>query len=354
MQVNKLKLQNFCNIENLELEADSQMNVIYGENAQGKTNLLEAIWLFTGAKSFRGSRDSDFIKFGQASARAEIEFCAEGVKNDAALEFKESKKAFLNQKPLSSPAKLAGSFNAVIFSPNDLSIIKDGPDKRRRFLDTAIGQLYPNYIEILKNYTRAVKQRNRIISDLKYDGSVSVMLDVFEREIASSGEKIISYRKNYLDTLFKFMPDIYSGISGGREEIMSVYVANSCDSILTEELRKARKRDMLSGVTSVGPHRDDIEFLISKIPARAYGSQGQKRSVALALKFAQAEVAREISGEYPVCLLDDVMSELDKTRQEYILNHIRAWQTFISCCDTENTRGLSGGKLIKLQNGRIL
>ena len=354
MQVKKLTLSSFRNIENIEIFPDSQMNVIYGENAQGKTNIIEALWLFTGAKSFRGSKEQAFITFSKEKAKNSIVFDAFGVESQADMHFGEKREAFLNGKKLNNPARLAGNFNAVVFCPDDLSLVKDGPDKRRRFLDIAIGGLYPNYIEILRSYQRAVLQRNQIIKESRYDGTLTVMLDVFEKEIADAGKKIIKYRSDYLDTLNKYIPSIYDGLSGGREKILSVYVANICGNILEERLKSARSQDIYSGVTSVGPHRDDIEFKINGIDARNFGSQGQKRSVALALKLAQAEVIREISGEYPVCLLDDVMSELDTTRQNYILNHIRDWQSFITCCDPANTKAFEGGKLIEIREGKII
>ncbi len=354
MQVEKLIISGFRNIENIEIMPDSQMNVIFGENAQGKTNILEALWLFTGAKSFRGGKEQNFLGFDKNTAKNTLLFKAAGVSLDAQMCFGEKREVFLNGKKLSSPAALAGNFNAVVFCPDDLSLVRDGPDKRRRFLDIAIGGLYPNYIEILKGYTRAVQQRNQIIKESRYDGSLSIMLDVFENEIADLGSKIIKYRTEYIEILNNYVPKIYNGLSGGKEKILSVYVANICDIMLADELKKARSVDIYSGTTSVGPHRDDIEFNINGKSARSYGSQGQKRSVALALKLAQAEVIRQISGEYPVCLLDDVMSELDTTRQNYILNHIRDWQSFITCCDPANTRALEGGKLIEVKEGKII
>ncbi|MBQ8203926.1 MAG: DNA replication/repair protein RecF [Clostridia bacterium] len=354
MRVNSLTLKNFRNIKNLSLQFDEGMNVICGENAQGKTNIIEALWLFSGAKSFRNSKDSSFIMFGEERAETKTEFVFAGVKNDAKIEFAEKRIAFLNEKKLASPANLAGNFNAIVFSPSDLSLVTDGPAGRRKYLDIAIGQLYPNYIEILKNYMRAVTQRNQIIKDYKYDSTVSVMLDVFETEIISSGAKIIEYREKYIGILNKHIPEIYKGLSGGREEIKSVYVTNCPAIMLEERLKEKRREDMFTGVTSVGPHRDDIEFNINGINARAYGSQGQKRSVALTLKLSQAEVIKEITGEYPICLLDDVMSELDVIRQNYILNHIKNWQSFITCCDPSNTERLKEGKIFTVSKGEVI
>lgn len=353
MQVDKLRCVNFRNLKGIELYPEKGMNVICGENAQGKTNIIEAIWLFTGAKSFRGTKDSSFVCFGENAARCELDFHFEGVENNAIMDFGERRSATLNEKTLSAPSGLAGSFKAVVFSPSDLSVVCDGPAVRRRFLDIAIGGLNPVYIEVLRNYTRAVSQRNQIIKDLRYDSTLSVLLDSFEEEIAANGEKIINMRTEYVDKLSAFLPQIFSGLSSGREEIMSLYVGKCRDNILAE-LKNSRREDMFTGNTSVGPHRDDLEFKINGISARNYGSQGQKRSVALALKLAQAEVIKEISGEYPVCLLDDVMSELDPARQNYVLNHIEGMQSFLTCCDPSNTKGLQNGRIFEVKGGAVI
>lgn len=354
MNVKNITLNNFRNIKNLQLEFDGEINVICGENAQGKTNILEALWLFSGAKSFRNTKDTEFIKFGEKNAKIYTEYKFLGVENTAQINFEEKRTAFLNEKKLKNTSNLAGKFNAVIFTPSDLNIITDGPEKRRRFLDISIGQLYPNYIEILRSYNRAVMQRNKLIKEYRYDKTLYVMIEVFEKEICDMGNKIINYRKRYIEILNKYVSSIYFEISGGKENILSEYITKSSEKITLTELEKSREKDMYTASTSIGPHRDDINFKINGISARAYGSQGQKRSVALSLKLAGAEVIKEISGEYPICLLDDVMSELDENRQNYILNHIRNWQSFITCCDTSNIKNLKEGKVIKIKNGGLI
>ena len=354
MQVKKLKLNNFRNIKREEFDFDEKINVISGENAQGKTNIIESIWLFCGAKSFRYSKDTSFIKFGEQKGETQLDFISGSVLHNAKIKFGETKTAELDGKALKNTSGLAGVFKAVVFSPADLSLVGGGPEKRRRFLDLSIGQLYPGFIEVLRAYSRAVMQRNKIIKEYKYDPSVSIMLDVFEAEIAEKGSKIIEYRKKFLDRLNLFVPSLYSGLSSGREEIVALYVASKDPKMLREELEKARKQDSLLGVTSVGPHRDDIDLQINGISARAYGSQGQKRSVAIALKLASLGVFGDISGEYPVCLLDDVLSELDEARQNYILNHVKDWQTFITCCDAASVTRLSGGKVFNIENGGVI
>jgi len=353
MIVLNLKCKNFRNIENLSISPCEEMNVICGENAQGKTNILEAIWLFTGAKSFRTSKDNNFIKFGSEKAECSLDFKSEGIIKNAEIKIKEKREIFLNQKKVKSASEFAGNFNAIVFSPNDLSLVSEGPSVRRKFLDTAIGQLYPSYISVLKNYIRAVTQRNKIIKDFKYDTTLSVMLDVYENEIALLGNKIINFRKRYIEIINEFLPTVYDGISNGREKIETEYNP-SCKEYLLENLKEARKEDMFSGVTSVGPHRDDLEFKINGISARNFASQGQKRSIALAVKLSEAEVIKKKNGETPVILLDDVMSELDPLRQDFILNHIKGMQSFLSCCDEGNIKNLIAGKKFIISNGSVI
>ena len=353
MKVKKIEISNFRNIEKLILEPCNKVNVIWGENAQGKTNILEAIWIFCGAKSFRGSKDNELIKKDCDEALISLIFESEEIEKTASIKIKEKREAVLNNNKLKTASALAGKFNSIIFSPQDLRIVTDGPSVRRKFIDTAIAQIYPTYIEILRNYAKAVTERNQIIKNLKYDSTVSIMLDVFEEEIAKYGEKIIYLRKKYINEATSKIKAFYNGISSGKEKIEIFYKASWDKDNLLEALKKSRKEDMNFGFTSVGPHRDDIEFLINSMQARSYASQGQKRSIALSLKLSEAEIISEKTGEKPVFLLDDVMSELDVSRQDYILNHIKEMQTFITCCDPSNIKNLKAGKVFKIVNGEI-
>lgn len=354
MRILSFSCRNFRNLQDIEIDSFDEMNVICGENAQGKTNLLEGIWLFTGIKSFRGAKDSAFVRFGCEKAELNINFSADGIENDAKIEIKEHRAATFNNNKLKTPSLMAGKFNATVFSPNDLGLVRDGPSVRRRFIDIAIGQLYPSYISAIKNYMRAVTQRNSIIKDYRYDSTLSVMLDVFEDEIAVNGGKICETRKKYIERLDEFLPAVYDGLSSGKEKLETEYITSVGEENLRQALVGSRKTDMFTGITSIGPHRDDIEFKINGISARNFGSQGQKRSVALALKLSEAEVINKVSGEYPVFLLDDVMSELDPERQNYILNHIKGIQSFITCCDPSNVERLKSGKIFEMRNGRIV
>ncbi len=351
MIISKVLLSNFRNIENIEIFPDNRMNVICGENAQGKTNIIEAIWSLTGAKSFRGAKESEFIKFGEQKAKIEAQFLSEGIEKNIKILFDEKKQVFLNSKKLKNSSSVVGNLNAIVFSPSDLRLLTDGPSIRRRFLDLSIGQLYPSYIEILKSYMRAVTQRNSIIKDLKYDSTVSIMLDIFEEEISANGKKIIEMRKRYIEKLNQFLPKIYSGISQGKEILATEYIYEKEE--LKELLKKKREEDMFLGVTSVGPHRDDLIFKINGVNARSFASQGQKRSIALSLKLAEAEVIKQNVGECPICLMDDVMSELDPERQNFILNHIKEMQVFLTCCDPSNFKKLEAGKVFNIKNGSV-
>ncbi len=353
MRVLSLECKSFRNLNDVFIVPCDETNVICGENAQGKTNIIEAIWLFTGAKSFRSSKDSEFLQFDKQKAVLKLKFLSEGVENQAEIVITDKRKAKLNDNNLNTASLLAGKFNAIIFSPDDLKLISEGPSVRRRFLDTAIGQIYPSYINLLKSYLRAVAQRNKIIKDYRYDSTLSIMLDVFEEEIADNAEKINKYRKLYLESLNEFLPKVYDGICSGRETLTTKYIY-SFSGDFKEALKNSRQEDMYTGVTAIGPHRDDIDFKINGVSARKYGSQGQKRSVALAVKLSEAEVIKKNVGEWPVILLDDVMSELDVTRQNYILNHIKGMQSFITCCDDQNVKNLIAGKKFKVKDGNLL
>ncbi len=355
MKFKKLEISNFRNIENLEIELSDEINVIYGQNAQGKTSILEALWCFTGAKSFRGSKDSEMICFGKESSKLKLHFFDDGRDQNCEINIEKSRTAVLNDVNYGSASKIAGKIYSIVFSPNDLNIIKDGPNFRRKFLDTAIFQLYPKYIDISRRYLRAVDQRNKILKEIKFNPNLSEFLEDFENEIVNFGAEIIEYRENFVKNLKEFLPSIYNGISGGKEKIDVIYETTASKS--KQEFKNLLKNSLTSDLqtlsTSIGPHRDDIDIKINGISARSFGSQGQKRSAALALKLAESEVISKITGKKPVALLDDVMSELDPDRQNYILNHICDWQVFITCCDPSNIAGLKKGKIFEIENGSL-
>lgn len=361
MKINNITLENYRNIENLKIEFDD-VNIIWGENAQGKTNLIEAIYLFTGAKSFRGVKDNQLVKFNCDRSRLKIEFEGNDRQQNAEIVIEKKRVASLNGIKKKSPSQLGDELKAVVFSPVHLSMIKDGPMERRRFIDTALCQLKSNYRNLLKEYNRALLQRNTLLKDLAKNPELDGMMYVWNTNLAKTGAKIIYQRLKYIEAITPYVKDIFSGISGGSEDIDLKYSGyDSTDYEIAENEKKllkalddSRLNDMLSKSTTCGPHRDDIEILINGNSARLYGSQGQQRSCVLAIKLAEASLLKKMTGIEPIALLDDVMSELDEKRQDYILNHIKNWQVFITCCDKETILRLKEGKTFHIEGGTLL
>ena len=363
MTVNSVKIKNFRNIADLSFIADNGVNVIYGENAQGKTNILESIWLFTGCKSFRGAKDNELIKFDEDFAKINLDFSDKVREKKSEIIIADKKKTVsLNGVSLRSTAELIGSFYAVIFSPVHLSLIKDGPSARRKFLDTALCQLKPSYAEHLAGFKRALIQRNALLKDLHLNTELYDMLDTWDDQLARYSACVIKERLQYIDLLSDYSKNIYSGISENKESFSVFYSKNinkdfSVKDIYLSEienLKNSRKEDIFSKTTTVGPHRDDLEILINNVSARSFGSQGQQRSCALALKLGESEIIKKVTGETPVALLDDVMSELDEKRQDYVLNHINDRQVFLTCCDPSQVLRLCGGKSFLIKGGEII
>ncbi len=361
MRINNITLENYRNIENMTVDFDD-VNIIWGENAQGKTNLIEGIYLFTGAKSFRGARDNQLVKFDCPESRLKIEFEGSGREQTAEILIENKRIASLNGIKKKSPALLGDEIKAVVFSPVHLNMIKDGPSERRKFIDNALCQLKSNYRNLLKEYNRALLQRNTLLKDLARNSELDAMLYIWNTNLAKSGAKIIYQRLKYIEAITPYACDIYSGISSGNEKIEIKYTGYDDTNINTEGIEKKllsafqenRLSDMMSRTTSCGPHRDDIEILINGSSARLYGSQGQQRSCVLALKLAEASLLKEMTGIEPIALLDDVMSELDEKRQDYILNHIKNRQIFITCCDKETILRLKKGRTFHISSGTLL
>ena len=362
MKINSIKIEKFRNIESLSLDFDD-VNIIYGENAQGKTNLIEAIYLFTGAKSFRGVKDKELVKFGEEYSRLKIEFSNNSREQNAELLIQNRRSATLNGVKKKSATSLGDELKAVIFSPVHLSMVKDGPLERRRFIDNALCQLKSNYRNVLKKYNRALAQRNMLLKDISKNNSLYDMLYIWDKNLAVSGAKIIFQRMKYIEALLPYAKDVFDGLSSGKEEINLVMKgAFDYDGLTLDEIQKKlmfaldnnRGNDILNRNTNIGPHRDDMEILINGKSARSFGSQGQQRSCVLALKLAEASLLREMTQDEPLALLDDVMSELDISRQDYILNHIKDWQVFITCCDANTVLRLKQGKTFHISNGGLI
>lgn len=364
MRISRLHLEQFRNIESLSVFPCETVNIIYGDNAQGKTNLLEAIWLLSGAKSFRGAKDADLIRFGESRALIESDFFCAGRQQTSKIQLEGKKTAWLNDIRQDSITAFAGIFTTVVFSPSHLGLVKDGPAGRRKFLDTSICQITPRYIGMIGQYQRILLQRNTLLKDISYASALLDTLDIWDEKLSALGGVIIRMRMEYTRRLQKEAEDIYKGISMERESFSLDYrpfelpvqegqTQREISSLLLEKMMQNRSEDLRSGSTGIGPHRDDLEISINGRSVRSFGSQGQQRSSVLALKLAESRCIGDILGERPVILLDDVMSELDQNRREYLLNHLTGSQIFITCCDKGYFSRLEGGRVFRMEHGRL-
>lgn len=364
MRISRLHLEQFRNIESLSVFPCETVNIIYGDNAQGKTNLLEAIWLLSGAKSFRGAKDADLIRFGESRALIESDFFCAGRQQTSKIQLEGKKTAWLNDIRQDSITAFAGIFTTVVFSPSHLGLVKDGPAGRRKFLDTSICQITPRYIGMIGQYQRILLQRNTLLKDISYASALLDTLDIWDEKLSALGGVIIRMRMEYTRRLQKEAEDIYKGISMERESFSLDYrpfelpvqegqTQREICSLLLEKMMQNRSEDLRSGSTGIGPHRDDLEISINGRSVRSFGSQGQQRSSVLALKLAESRCIGDILGERPVILLDDVMSELDQNRREYLLNHLTGSQIFITCCDKGYFSRLEGGRVFRMEHGQL-
>ena len=363
MKITRSEIENYRNIENMEFSPCDGVNIIYGDNAQGKTNLMEALWLFTGAKSFRGGSDHELIRFDAPAARLSLQFEKDGREQCAGISIpqKSRKEVHLNFVPLPSQSALAGEIYAVVFSPVHLSLVKDGPEVRRRFLDLAICQLMPRYVDILSRYNRILRQRNALLKELRF-GNISYgpqTLEVFDDALSKTAVSVIRARQRYISRLAQAAGDIYQGISRENETMTLRYLSGippleelSSQQILSH-LRQNRQADIAAAATLYGPHRDDLGIDIDHNAARSFGSQGQQRSCILSLKLAESIIIEETTGQSPIILLDDVMSELDRSRRDYLLNHLQGKQVFITCCETAYFQTLEQGRCFLIGEGSI-
>lgn len=366
MRIERLRIEGFRNIGDMEFVPCPGANVIYGDNAQGKTNLLEAVWLFSGSRSFRGARDSDFLPFHGERAALELAFYAEEREQTASIVFYKDKKAVqLNEIKQERISSLAGIFCTVVFSPDHLSLIKEGPDKRRRMIDASLCQAYPKYGKILDSYEKTLRQRNRLLKDIPQHAELMPTLEAWDIGLLEYGAYITRMRARYVQKLAELAAEIYDGISLGRERFSAVYQPSFGGGVagfekqdfrdaLETAIRGSRADDIRLGSTGMGPHRDDIEIQVSGVSARSFGSQGQQRSCVLALKLAECEILQQRCGEPPVVLLDDVMSELDEGRRGFLLNQLTGRQVLITCCDATAFEGLEDGRVFHIHGGAML
>ena len=333
MNIRSIELKNFRNYENLEISFDEGTNILFGDNAQGKTNILEAAYMSGTTKSHKGSRDREMIRFGEEEAHLKTVVVRGGreYQIDMHLKKNRAKGIAIDKIPIKKDSELFGILNIVFFSPEDLNIIKNGPAERRRFLDSELCQLDRIYLADLTNYNKILAQRNKLLKDMIYRPSLSDTLPVWDMQLIETGKKIIRRRKQFVDELREIVSDIHYRISGGKEELFLKYEPNIDDIFFEDELSRAKEKDKKLCQTSVGPHRDDLLFSIGDVDIRKYGSQGQQRTSALSLKLSEIELVRKSISDTPVLLLDDVLSELDSSRQNYLLNNISDTQTIITC-----------------------
>lgn len=349
MIIKSLELENFRNYDELSISFDSGTNIIYGDNAQGKTNILEAIFLSATTKSHKGSKDRDIINFHaeEAHIRTFVEKDDLTHRVDMHLRKNKSKGIAINGQKIKKASDLLGLLNVVFFSPEDLAIIKNGPSERRRFVDMELCQLDSFYLYNLNHYNKIVDQRNKLLKDMQYQPGLQDTLTIWDAQLLSFGSKVIERRISFEKQLNEIIYDIHKKLSGGKEELFVCYEPDITLDRYENALANGHEKDMKLKMTSIGPHRDDFSFMVNrvnpqtgekdseKIDIRKFGSQGQQRTAALSLKLAEIELVKKLTGEPPVLLLDDVLSELDSNRQNYLLNSIGDIQTIITCTGLE-------------------
>lgn len=358
--VKKIEFKSYRNLKDSQYIPSRGVNVICGSNAQGKTNLVECIWLFTGGRSFRGSNEKDIISFGQSNAKIKAEFFAEG--RDQIMEIsieKGRRKATLNGLERNYLSEIIGTFCAVVFSPDHLTLVKNGPEERRSFLDGAICQIYPLYAAYLSRYKKALNERNALLKSIPSKPYLRETIDVWDEGLASAGARVALKRINYINQLTENAVSIYDGISSGKEKLkleyrMSYDTSPGCGlEELYEKnlkaLKEKREEDISCGFTTTGIHRDDLIIKINDRPARSFGSQGQQRSAVLSLKLAEAALLGIEKGETPVILLDDVLSELDPSRQNFLLTRLGGMQVFITCCE----KNINSESVVYMKDGML-
>ena len=354
MYIKKIKLLNFRNYEEQEIELNKNINIFYGDNAQGKTNIIESIFLCSIGKSFRTSKDKELIKFNKEMCSAFIEFEKSDRSGSVKVDISNKKNIFVNGIKIKKLSELLGNLNIVIFTPDDILILKEGPDKRRRFLDVMISQLRPNYVHYLGLYKQTLEQRNNYLKQIREESKPEEMLEIWDEKLAEYGEKIFLYRNEFIEKLKNKISKIHSEITENREEIRIEYTSDckNKESYL-DLLKQRRKLDIIKGFTTRGSHRDDFNIFINNDLVNVYGSQGQNRTVVLSLKISEMQVIYDEIGEYPILLLDDFMSELDEKRRKNFLEHIKNTQVIITCTDRiENVK--NENKLFEVKNGNLI
>jgi len=357
MIIKSIDLSNFRNYEQLHIEFEKGTNILYGDNAQGKTNILEAAYISGTTKSHKGSKDKEMIRFEceESHIRTIVEKNEKEYQIDMHLRNRGSKGVAINKLPIKKASELFGILNIVFFSPEDLNIIKNGPAERRRFLDSELCQLDKLYLSDLSKYNKILNQRNKLLKDIYFRPDLMETLSVWDMQLVETGKRIIARRKVFIEELNEIIGGIHANITGGKENILIKYEPNIDDIFFEDELLKAKQKDLKLAQTTVGPHRDDMLFSIEGVDIRKYGSQGQQRTAALSLKLSEIEIVKKSIHNTPVLLLDDVLSELDSNRQNYLLNSISDIQTIITCTGLEEfvRNRFHINKIFRVINGKI-
>ncbi len=360
MKIKSLKLKNYRNYETLSLNFDDAANIFYGDNAQGKTNILEAIYMTGTTKSHRGAKDREMIRFGCEESHMETIISKNGIDYQIDMHLKKngSKGIAINKVPIRRASELFGIVNLVFFSPEDLNVIKNGPSERRKFVDMELSQIDKVYMSNLANYNKTLNQRNHLLKEMSFgkNDALESTLDVWDMQLINYGNKIRERRLEFIEDMNKIVSSIHSNLTGNRESIRLIYEIQGGGLSFEQSLKKNRDRDLRLKSTSSGPHRDDICFLTGELDLRKYGSQGQQRTAALSLKLSEIELVKQSIHDTPILLLDDVLSELDKNRQNYLLDNIHDIQTLITCTGVEEfvNHRFSINKVFKVHEGQII
>jgi len=357
MILKSLELMDYRNYNQLNMQFHNGTNILYGENAQGKTNILEAVYLCGTTKSHRGSKDKEIIMFhkDEAHVRVILERNTIPHKIDLHLKKNKAKGVAIDGIPIKRQGELFGMLNLVFFSPEDLYIIKNGPGERRRFIDLELCQLDKVYLYHLANYNKVLLQRNNLLKQIGFNRNLLDTLYIWDEKLIEYGVKIIDARSAFIKRLNELVYDIHKKLTGGKEELGLQYEPNVKKDEFEEKLKKSLERDLTLKMTNVGPHRDDLNFLTDSIDIRKYGSQGQQRTAALSCKLAEIELVKAVIKENPILLLDDVLSELDRQRQTHLLESIGDIQTIITCTGLEEFVGhrIEFNKIFRVSEGTV-
>lgn len=338
MIIESIELKNYRNYDELHMEFSPGTNILYGNNAQGKTNILEAVYVCCTTKSHRGSKDRDMIHFHEDESHIKLNIRKNDVpyRIDMHLKKNKAKGVAINGVPIRKASELFGIVNVVFFSPEDLNLIKNGPAERRKFIDLELCQLNRLYVHSLVSYNRILMQRNKLLKELMFKPEFEETLDIYDMQLVQFGREIIRYRQDFIAQLNEMICGIHFKLSGEKEHLKILYDPDVETDCFEQQLRKNRQQDKKQKTTLTGPHRDDIGFFIDEIDIRKFGSQGQQRTAALSLKLAEIELVKKLVKDYPILLLDDVLSELDGNRQNHLLSAINHIQTMITCTGLED------------------